>query len=66
MGTSPEKTNLEERSGLMGREGNSLPKHVGRREVLNSPNISLDGYKARKTGWHSNKTLDARLPLHHR
>ena len=52
------------RAGGVGRE--QPPKHEGRGGVLNSPKVSLDGYKARKTVWHSNETLDASLPLHHR
>lgn len=66
MRTSPEGRSLEERSGLMEWEGNKPPKHEGRGGVPNSPKVSLGGYKARKTVWHSNETLDASLPLYHR
>ena len=48
----------------MGRE--QPPKYEGRGGVLNSPKVSLEGSKARKTVWHSKETLDASLPLHRR
>ena len=60
---SPRGSNLESHQGWWsGAE--RPPKHEGRGGVLNPPKASLDGYKARKTVWHSNETLDASLPLH--
>ena len=62
---SPRGSNLESHQGWWsGAE--RPPKHEGRGGVLNPPKASLDGYKARKTVWHSNETLDASLPLHRR